>query len=59
MKIFLYKTQLAIPKKNEFEITDNIECGDFIFLVFKIKSKLTKLLSIRQKALISTYIYIK
>lgn len=43
MKIFLYKTQLAIPKKNEFEITDNIECADFIFLVFKIKSKLTKI----------------
>lgn len=43
MKIFLYKTQFDIPKNNVFEITDNIEYADFIFLSFKIKSKLTKI----------------
>ena len=43
MKIFLYKTQLNIQKNNTFEITDNIEDSDFIFLILKIKSKLTKI----------------
>lgn len=43
MQIYLHDTQFAPSKNNAFEITDNIEAADFIFIIFRIKSKSTKI----------------
>ena len=52
IKIYLFKSKLSESKNNIYEITNNLEESDFIFLSYQIKSKQTNIKYVKTKKLV-------